>query len=203
MKKLIILANLICVTSLSAMGFDFQLGPFNMQFGIASPLSKEFVDTPICYAISHQNQLEIIVVGKERPSPNEIKITSKRIVIEPYAFGFNSDRQPILEGNLVEAEMLKEVSIKYGEKNRYQKKMDDDQESFEHEKEGFFSGFFKSRKSKSNFYTVDIRQVKEINVIENSHFEIPKNFDETFKDEMEEVVCQIPSLKLNLQPSAK
>ncbi len=176
--KTITLGALLLSSTISAQEFGFNIGPFSLLFNAGH---RAYLDAPICYAISNQKRLEIIVENKEKTSEKEIKITVKMLIIEPYAFGVTGEEKPVLQGNVVEEKLVKEVSVKYGEerfKDAYQELG---------EKEGIFSGWFKTSKNQ----TIDVRKITNLDVIEDSHFDIPKNYKGPKREEMH-VICQLP-----------
>lgn len=165
-------------------GFGFNIGPFDMQFGVRTGSSdgsyvverRTALDNPICAAISSQQQLGFTVEGKEIISTKEIKIVTKHLIVEPYAFGVTQDGKPILRGNVVNEKLIKEVSVKYGEE-----RFDDSN------REKGYSGWFKSSDKKN----IDVENISDVQVIANSHFDAPKNY-EGIKEENIKVICQIP-----------
>lgn len=176
--RTITLGALLLSASISAEVFNFNVGPFSLIFNAGH---RAFLDAPICYAISNQKQLEVIVENKEKVSAKEMKVTVKMLVIEPYAFGVTREDKPVLQGNVVEEKLVKEVSIKYGE-DRFK-------DAYEEmgEREGIFSGWFKSSKNQN----IDVRKIINLDVIEDSHFDIPKDYKGPKREEMR-VICQLP-----------
>jgi hypothetical protein len=183
--KSFVLASLMLVGTVYGDGFGVGVGPFSLQFGSSAPSylisNRNSLDNPICYAISHQKRLEIIVEGAENVSTKEKRIISKRLVVEPYAFGVNKDDQPILRGNVVEEKLLKEVSVKYGDDQ-----FDETSVAPEDSGGGFFSGLFSSSKVKN----LDIRKVVQVHVIDDSRFEIPKGY-KPVDDKDIRVICEL------------
>ena len=118
-KKMIVLAGVstalfASIPNLEAFGLNF--GPFHLRFGeddgsdarrYEGPRREAILDNPICRAISRQQKLEFIVEGKEKINAKEVKITTKRVTVEPYAFGFTKDRQPVLRGAVVDEKLVK------------------------------------------------------------------------------------------------
>lgn len=167
-------------------GFGFNIGPFDMQFG--SPdryyeTSNRYVlDNPICHAISEQKRLEITVEGEEVVSTKEKKIVTKRLIVEPYAFGMTNNGKPVLRGAVIKEELVKEVSLKYGDDQ-----FDETSVSSGKKEKGFFSGMFNSDKNKN----IDIRKIVDVQVIDDSHFDAPKDY-KGIKEGNIQVICQIP-----------
>lgn len=181
--------------SLQALGFG--VGPFDLNFAAGWDTSDDdrfgYVSDPICSAIENQKKIEVIVKFVDQKSDNELKIIKKRLTVEPYAFGFNNDHQPILQGNVVSEKMVKEVTIKYGDEEVRKSRVGKEK------KNGFFSGMFKSKKNDyGNYGSVNIQRIGEIRILEDSHFDVPKDFEKNFADEdneMTEVVCKVGSRK--------
>lgn len=171
------------ITSLCfADGFGFNLGPFSMQFNVYADRNDyraTFTD-PFCFAIAQQKQIEMVVEGTEKLNAREIKIVTKKLIVEPYAFAIARDGKPLLNGNVAEEKLVREVTVKYGE-DRFE------EETAEKTGKGFFSGLFNSDKSKN----IDIRRVSDIRIIENSHFDAPKDF-KGLQDNNVRVICQLP-----------
>lgn len=191
----IILAGAILVSNLGySQGFNFHLGPFDLQFGLnwpdyesAYPAEGSFLNEPICYAITNQKQLSVIVRGKEQVGENGWKTVEKAITIEPYVFGLNKSGNPILRGSIVKEKMIREVTVKYG---------DEPSEALpevkkEREKTGFFSGLFK-RKQENKVETINIQGFSNIQVIEDSHVNVPENVGDIFRGDIVRVICQMP-----------
>lgn len=184
MKKTI-LGALLLTSALSADGFGVNLGPFSLQFNVDGTYyaddHRDVLDSPICIAISNQKRIDVIVEGKEKINEREMRITTKRIVVEPYAFGVTKEGRPILQGNVISEKLIKEVTVKYG----------DDKfagsESWESKADGYFSGWFKSDKSEK----IDISKISNLYVIGDSHFDAPKNF-KGLQEENVRVICQLP-----------
>lgn len=187
MNKIIILA-LLTAPLLNAESFGINLGPFSLQFNIDGTFyrddHRDILDSPICYAIANQKRIDVIVEGKEKISPNEFRITRKRIVIEPYAFGFTKENSPVLRGNIIHEKLIKEVTIKYGD----EKFMSTD--AIENKAEGYFTGWLKSDQNE----TVDISRISNLYVINESRFDAPKDY-KGFQDDSIRVICEIGDIK--------
>lgn len=168
-------------------GFGFSLGPFSLLFGSFDGdylvAHRRVLDNPICYAISQRKKLEIIVEGAEVVNSKEKKIVTKEVTVEPYAFGINEDHKPFLKGKVVEEKLLKEVTVKYGEEQFDEPSItvkDKDK------KTGFF-GLFTGSGSQS----IDIRQIAQLRVIEDSSFEAPKDY-KSVRGPNIDVICELP-----------
>ena len=184
MKKIVISA-LLLTSALSAEAFGINLGPFSLQFNVDGTYyandHRDVLDSPICVAITNQKRLDLIVEGKETINDREMRITTKRIVVEPYAFGVTKDNRPILQGNIISEKLIKEVNVKYGE-DKFS-----GSDSWENKADGYFSGWFKSDKSK----TIDVSKISNLYVIGESHFDAPKDF-KGLNEEGARVICELP-----------
>lgn len=189
MIKSTVLASLLFTSAAFGDGFGFSLGPFSLLFGAFDGpylvAHRQALDNPICFAISHQKKLEIIVEGAETVSTKEKKIVTKQITVEPYAFGINEEGKPFLKGNVVEEKLLKEISVKYGEDQ-----FDESNITLDEKNKTSFFGRFTTEKSE----TIDIRKIVQLRVMEDSHFDIPKDF-KRITDPKIEVICQVPTFK--------
>lgn len=184
--KSMMLASALLAGSVYGDGFGFNVGPFNMQFytggGEYVAISRSVLDSPVCRAISNQKRLEIIIEVAENVSTKEKKIVTEKLIVEPYAFGITKDGKPVLRGNVVEEKLVREVSLKYGDDQ-----FDETSVSAKQKDKGFFSGLFSSDKSKN----IDIRKVVAVKVIEDSHFDAPKDY-KGITDDSIQVLCQLP-----------
>lgn len=177
--------------SIQTAEFAVHLGPFELQLdgGRAAP-SPAFINDPICYAIRRRKLLELVMESKAT-SGNETKITVKKITIQPYLYGRTNDGQPALRGDVVAEKMLREISIKEGENTETEKK----EKNKDKNDSSFFSGLFKStanREQKANdIETVKINRIVNINVIEESSFDPPKDFNKIFTGDLAEIICTV------------
>ena len=185
MKKSLLIASLssILLTNPSyAEEIGIDAGPFDLHFSESFSGFNNFVnepnrvivlDSPICRAILQQKKLEFIVETRDKINDKEMKITTKRVTVEPYAFGFTKDHQPVLRGTVIDEKLIREISIKFGEdvlaqkSNQNQKNTaalevknkDEDQNS------NSFSSLFRSHKSKDNVESLNLRKVIECVVL--------------------------------------
>lgn len=190
-RNIVLLSSALLFSTAYGAGISF--GPFDLRFGgenfhYAHPgfHRAQFEDT-ICRAISQQKQLEFTVVSKEKINAGEMKMVTNRVVVDPYAFGFTNDGQPVLRGTVVEEKLIKEVTIKLGE-DLYPA---DDKVVKKEKNEEEFSGVFRSHKSKDNIESINLEKIRDVRVIEASHFDAPKDIDTIFKDDIAQVVCQV------------
>lgn len=179
------LGSLLLLTGSVHADLGFNVGPFSMQFNVQESYyaqdHKDILDTPICFAISKQKRLDLIVETKEKLNAKEMKMTTKRLVIEPYAFGITRDGKPVLRGNVISDKLIKEVTVKFGEDQFGEGDWSNEKEG------GFFSGLFKSEKNQN----IDVRKISNLYVINDSHFDAPKNY-KGLKEDNIQVICQLP-----------
>lgn len=221
-KNFAALASVILLTTGGLEGFGINFGPFDLQFGSAyngygsgytreyrtyteTPNHAALLDTPICRAIEQQKKLEFIVEAKEKVNAKETKITTKRVIVEPYAFGFTKEKQPVLRGIVTSEQLIREITIKQGDdqpsdsqQKAYATDNEDDEitveikDKKEEQDKSFFSGLFRSHKSKDDVESLNLSKVGNMRVLEDSHFDAPKDLASIFKDDIAQVVCQVP-----------
>jgi|GEM_PF-3037331 len=172
--------------SIQAEGLGINLGPFSLQFNVGDSYYADdyddVLDSPICFAITNRKRLGIILESKEKINTREIKISTKKLVIEPYAFGITKDGKPVLNGNIISENLIKEVTVKFGEDQ-----VDNTGNWSNKSENGFFSGLFKSDKSQ----TINIEKVSNLYVMSKSTFDAPKNY-KGIKDENIRIICELP-----------
>jgi hypothetical protein len=148
-------------------------------------------NSPICQAINAQKRVEVVLKNKEIVSPRELRMEVKRIIVDPYALGTTLDG-PVLQGNVVSEEVLKEVIIKVNqdqfqnEDNRDGRDAKQGRVGKDGKKSGWL-GWFKSGKEDGK--AIDLSRVIDIHVLDES-FDAPKNY-KGFEDSDIEVICQI------------
>lgn len=221
-KTLLLTSLLLANSAYAADAAGFNVGSFNMEFNPVGheyqinnggkwenhyiPNSRAFLENPICYAIANLKRLEIVIDLNEYISPKELKITIKKLTVEPYAFGLAKDGSLALQGKITAEKMLKEISIKYGEdkfhelivpsaqknkSNGVQNETEDDSEDYS---PLYDTGYYKGKFISDKDTDIDIRRIRWVQVIENSHFEVPKDFKQVIDDSMQ-VICQLPEVK--------
>lgn len=173
--KLVSLGFVLLTGPLSA--FSFNLGPFDLSFngGHGGSYSEQ-----ICNAIHDQRQLVVTVEGREIVSDREQKIVTRTLLIEPYAYGVDAKGNPILRGNVVRDDLVKEMTVKYGEEQFEKTDMENNQEN-----QDSSSGLFRTGKE-----DLDIRKITEIRVVEDSHFDAPSSI-RSFEEDKGETHCQL------------
>ncbi len=188
----LILGSLLVAGSVSAQDFRFDLGPFSMQFGGPDILPaghehhRNMLNYPICYAIAQQKRIVFVVENRETVSPKEMKVVTKQLTVEPYAFGTSKEGKQLLQGNVTEDKQISEITIKYSE-DTFAK---ENKERAENRDKSFYSGWFSSGKSKN----IDIQRVSNLRVLDDSHFDAPKDYKGVQDDSMQ-VICQLPVKK--------
>jgi len=188
----VILASSLLVSAAYADGAGIYLGPFSLEFGVNDygpgrdrdyeTFQRSTLDTPICTAISNLKQLAITVEVADTVSKTEKKITTKSFVVEPYAYGTTMSGKPVLRGNVVSEKVIKEETLKYGDEH-----FDDSKSTAKKEDNSYFFGMFSSSKD----VNIDIRRVIDIQVINDSHFDAPKNY-KGIEDKDVQINCQVP-----------
>lgn len=174
--------SLLIGSAAYADGFGFNLGPFSLQFGGGSGgrvvTMADIQTDPICHAIARQKHLGLIVKGREKVSDKEFKIVIKKITIEPYLFGTNNRRQPVLKGKVIDEKMIKEITIKYGEGEDI-------------DENGSMSGTFQIEQKKGDISRLKVDQIEQIFIIEDSHFDVPKGYDKNSYNDVVNVICEL------------
>lgn len=223
-KALLLTPLLFANSAYAADAVGFLVGPFNMEFNPVGheyqinnggkwenryiPNSRAFLENPICYAIANLKTLEIVIDLSEYISPKEMKITIKKLTVEPYAFGLAKDGSLALQGKIMSEKMLKEISIKYGEdkfhelivpspqKNKNSEVQDETEDDSEEYSPLYDTGYYRGKFISDKDMDRDIRRIRWVQVIDNSHFEVPKDFKQVNDDNMQ-VICQLPEVKKN------
>ncbi len=206
MKKLVLTSAVLCSSFLSADGIGINLGPIDVGIGVDRgssyddgyyyqerpaygpnyrPMAQAYgnpnqMEGLLCQAITNQNQIEIVVEKREVVNAKEAKIVTKKVVVEPYGLAATQDGQPVLRGNIVSGKNIKEMIIKF----------DEDHFKTDEKKEEKSSSWFSSAKVAN----LDISNVSSVNVINNSHFDVPKDYT-GFNDDSLFVICEIPVVK--------
>ena len=184
--------------SLNTPGFSFNLGPFHfggggtMQerhpYSQARMINRNAINRSLCYAITQQKQVEVIVRQVDKISDTEKKITLKKLIINPYVLGMDKNHHPILRANVADEKIIKEVTVKYSAEAKASPQEQDVAYDF--------SNQTADRKplvlpAKGETGEINIFQFKSIRVMEDSHFDAPKDFDKLFKDTLAQVFCHI------------
>jgi hypothetical protein len=186
--KSAIVVLLLAFSSVYADGFGINLGPFSLQIGGYGgdyiSVHRNLLDQPICSAIANQNRLDIVIEGVDIVNSKEKKVVRKRIVIEPYVFGVTNEGKPILNGNIVEEKLIKEVTVKFGDAHF------DEPTTSDPADKGSLFGQLSNDKNQN----IDIRKVVGIKVLDDWHFDAPKDY-KGLNDDNITVICQIPVLK--------
>jgi hypothetical protein len=183
------LSSLFLAGSLHSDGVGLEIGPFNLNIGIdddedgrLAP-NRPFLGNPICQAIAVQSRVTLILEAKEVTNSREMHVLTKRVIIEPYAFGFSGNGTPLLKGNVIEEKTVEEVTIKVDE-DRFRAVNQDNQK-----KKGLFADWFKSETTGIN--TLDLSNIKNIQIVPNSHFEVPKDYKGFKDDEDVRLICEL------------
>lgn len=206
MKKQLISFSMLlvtCTSLISAQLFQepasFTIGPLHIQFndgnfGTYFVKNKGILDNPICYGITHHKAIVMLLIIRERISNDEIKFTTKRLVVEPYAFAVTKDLEPILEGNITEEVTVKHVITKYVDEPMQEELQalpltyKSVAENPIKQNPSFFKKWFSS--DSTVIQKVDIRDVVNIQVLDDRLFTPDKEY-KGFSDENLKVICQI------------
>lgn len=184
-----IFLSFLLLTPSDIRGLAIQLGPFNLELHGGYDLNrKALIDAPLCTAIRNHQRVEMVIEHFDKSTPNEFKSVIKRVVIEPYAFGITRDGTPVIKGNLISERKIKEVFIRYSE----DRETTSQKEDVDKTKSNFFSGFWKS---KNSIETLNVREVRDINVIQDSSFKTPDKIADLLKDENFRPICEIEPLE--------
>ncbi len=174
---------IVLLPTADVQGIGIDLGPFSIQLfpnDAGIPVRVETISDPICYAIETQRQLEMTVEMKEDISNKEFKFITKKIIVEPYLFGFGNQGQPVLQGNITSEKLIKEVTVKYGE----------DEKNIKNNQENFYTGQYMSQKEKKKVTMINLSKVADLHVLRDTHFVAPKTL-EIDRSKLSTVVCQI------------
>lgn len=157
------------------------------------PRSQE-INNPVCNAIKHQKRMEMLVENQEILNKREMRIVTNKYVVEPYAFGMTNDGKPVFYGKVIEEKLEKDMTVKFG----IDKFDDKTVASSSEKKQKITSGWFGTEKKgwfgKDKNVDIDIRNIKGVKVIENSHFDAPKEYL-GFNQPNVQVLCQLPITK--------
>lgn len=168
------------IGALHGADLGLNLGPFSLQLNVGPRPYVErqsVIDDPICYAISSKQQLKVQFLAEEDLGKGEWKTTLKEVTIDPYVFGYDKNNQPVLRGKVTKEEVLKEVTVKdYRPSN-------DDNKSYS----GFFSWFKTTGKTNS----INVRGIKNIQVLDNQFFNPPKELDSSYFNDLETIKCKL------------
>lgn len=112
--------------SVYAEGIGFNIGPFSMQFNFGDTYyeqdHKDILDFHLCFAISNQKQVVMVVEAQEKLNSKETRFTTKRLLVESYALGVTKEGQPVLRGNVVKEKLIKYGDEKSNEDGKWAKK---------------------------------------------------------------------------------
>ena len=168
MRKLLFSLPFI-LAPLTATAFGIQIGPFSLQLGEDVRADRfSILDTPICHAIRAHKQVEVILEIKDKLNDQEFSSIIKKVIVEPYLLGIDQTGRPILKGNIVKEEVLKEVTVKYPQMKKGQ--------------EGVLSGFFNFTGKSGEKNVIGIDQIRDVQVLQDSSVQVPDNLQELAKD---------------------
>lgn len=182
-KKLILSFAIVCASAVPAYsmaGFGIDLGPFDFHIGGGVPVSNAgYVEDPICQAIKETDLVELyVIVDDENGEENKNEPT--RLIVEPYALGFNEEGELILRGVQVEG-------------FEFAKAPAGDSEEKAETGEGFIGGVYSSFKGDNVKKDFKISKIVDIRVIENSDFAVrsKEDFSSEEKGKIVDFICVI------------
>lgn len=117
--KAILLVGLLLLTP--TLEADPGMGPAELHFigkgGDAYLFNRRNIRTnPLCYAIQNKKKLTMLIESVQRVDNRKIIVSTKRIIIEPYVFGYTFGGESLLSGNIVEESLYHENVLEYGDK---------------------------------------------------------------------------------------
>jgi len=176
-KYIFLLAILFVCTAptVSKAGISVDLGPFDFRIGGGIAVDNiGYVEDPICQAIKETDLVELyIVVDDEEETESE----PTRLIVEPYALGYNENGELILRGYQIEGF---EIADGPGEKGA-------------DGGAGFIGGVYSSFKGGTEKKDFKIKKIANIRVIENSDFAIrsPEDISSEGEGEIVDYICGI------------
>lgn len=164
-----IAALLLTAVPLTVSAFQIQLGPFSLQVGDGVHADRvSILDTPVCHAIRTHRQIEVILELNEKVNEQEFSSIIKKVVVEPYVLGIDSSGRPVLKGNIVKEDVLKEINVKYPQIKKGT--------------EGVLSGYFNYTTSNGEKNTINIDQIRDVQVLQQTSVKVPDNLQDLAKD---------------------
>ena len=164
-----LVALLFMTVPLTASAFQLQLGPFSLQVGEGVHADRvSILDTPVCHAIRTHRQIEVILELNQKVNEQEFSSTIKKVVVEPYVLGVDPSGRPVLKGNIVKEDILKEVNVKYPQ--------------IKQGKEGVLSGYFNYTTSSGEKNVINIDQIRDVQVLQQTNVQVPDNLQDLAKD---------------------
>lgn len=199
----------------SAIGLEIQVGPAQLSLqGPPGPANfqRNFFDRKICYAIENHARLELFIGSKDETSDKETKVTVKKITIDPYLFGIDPEGRPVLQGNVINSEVIKEVTITYSDakyknedlqrrqkfQNNGRRGPQDNQDDQDNQDNGSQAAAQQDKKNPENNAKtgLNIANVSFIRVLDQTHFDVPKDIDKQLEKNTQgniQVVCSLSS----------
>lgn len=193
-----VLVGCALLLTLSFGSMKADLGPAELRFfgkgGDSYLFNRRSIrSNPLCYAIANKKMLSM-TIETVRKVDRKIIISSKRITIEPYVFGYASGGQSLLSGNIVEERPYGERVLEVGDR-QYEEyaaspvKNPVEPPSYEDSQKQAYLAQFEALKTK--FQKVEVRQVSNIGVLVDASFNGPLVPGTLHTPDMRVVVCSI------------
>ncbi|GAB4229490.1 MAG: hypothetical protein Tsb0021_07370 [Chlamydiales bacterium] len=171
----------LCASEVEIGPFEFKLDQSEIRVG--KPVERSdyvpFQQSPVCVAIRNKKLLEVIVEAQMEDGRSVLK----RIVVEPYAFGYDREGALVLTGYRRKEVTLEDpyidtftVSFRYNGKNkpayRYEIAESDEmytnKQRYPDESRGIFRIFHRGQERWKTFL---VTRIVDARVLENSSFE--------------------------------
>lgn len=148
-------------------GLGIQVGPFSIELGGGIHADRgRILGNPVCHAIKNHKQMEVVLVVDTKVNDQEFSSVTKKVLFEPYLVGVDVSGIPVLKGNILKEEILKEVSVKYAKGSE------------EVEKRPFFT--FSTQDGEKG--TINFDQIRGVRIIPDSNVEVPDNLKDLTGD---------------------
>lgn len=169
LKPKSLLSLMLILSPLTASALGIQVGPFSLQLGENVQANRQtIVDTPVCHAIRHHKQIEVVLEMNQKVNEQEFSSVIKKVTVEPYLLGIDKEGRAVLKGNIVKELVLKEVMVKYPQ--------------IKQGNEGVVSGYFNFSGEGGVKDTIHIDQIRDVLVLPDSNVKVPDNLQELAKD---------------------
>lgn len=115
LRMLTVLLTLISTTQAFAAGIGNEMGLFCLQVqGFINTNRAVALDNPACYAMTSKKAIVMTVAIDEAINNQTYMNYIKKLTLEPYIYGIDRNQQPVLCGNIVRVEILKQQAVKFG-----------------------------------------------------------------------------------------
>lgn len=145
-------------------------GPFSLELTSAANApqteKKAILDDKIGYAIASKQRIVLTLVTEELGKKGEKIATAKQVTLEPYILGLNSKGQPILRGNVVKVEEIKDTS---------------------NNSSNSWKGFFTTFKPGTSLKAINVNKISNIEVLSGDFFNPPAKIDDAYLRDLQTV----------------